>query len=200
MCANSVIGSDESAVEDAALDDMLGSFEKLINLSVSKTAIPNTSSVTAGETITYSIAVSSTGNRHVDNIVVTDTIPTSTNLITYNITQGSITANANLITATIGRLYPASDTVTLTVVAKPYITLTSRTITNQAFINSEPIITATNVVTHLIINDPVLTVTKFVDPSTTVQPGARLTYTIIVSSSGQGFATDHLQSADSGMF
>lgn len=191
MCANRVFNPDETAAKDEAEDGMFNEFEEWVNVSVAKTATPNGgSSVVAGNLVTYTIALSSTGSRYVDNIVLTDTIPASTDLITYSVSQGTISAGNNVITATVGRLYPASDTVTVTLVVKPPITSTTQIISNRAFIKSEPIITASNVITHQIVNEPVLAVTKSVIPSSAIEPGERLTYTIIVSSSGQGVATD----------
>jgi uncharacterized repeat protein (TIGR01451 family) len=177
--------------ESEAAANMSDTFSQLANLSVSKTATPTVgSSVVAGERITYSIAISNTGYRYVNNIIVTDTVPTSTDLITYSVSQGSITASNRLITATIGRLYPTSGTVTVTLVVAPSITSTNGTlISNQAFIKSEPIITNTNIITHQIINAPVLTVTKRADPEPVVSAGEVLTYTIVISCGGQGYAT-----------
>ena len=180
MCARN------GGTESEATVNLIDTFDQQANLSVSKTATPTAgSSAIAGEPITYSIAISSTGDRYVDNIVVTDTVPAATDLITYSVSQGSITASGRLITATIGRLYPTSGTVTVTLVAAPSVTSTSGTvISNQAFINSEPIITSTNIITHQIINNPVLTLTKQVTSGNVV--GAPFTYTITITNTGQG--------------
>jgi len=184
-----------STADDAA-DNIVDSFDKVANLSVSKTATPTAgSSVVAGEPITYSVAISNTGYRYVNNIVVTDTVPASTDLIAYSVSQGSITASNRLITATIGRLDPTSGTVTVTLVVAPSITSTNgAVISNQAFIKSEPIITNTDIITHQIINAPVLTVTKRADPEPVASAGEVLTYTIVISCGGQGYATGVLVS------
>ena len=185
LCARTVAGTGEESQLEAAAN-MKNSFDQQANLSISKIATPTAgSSAIAGEPITYSIAISSTGDRYVDNIVVTDTVPASTDLITYSVSQGSITASGRLITATIGRLYPTSGTVVVTLVAAPSVTSTNGTvISNQAFIKGEPIITRTNVVTHQIINAPVLTLTKQVTSGNVV--GAPFTYTITITNTGQG--------------
>ena len=75
--------------------------------------------------------------------------------------QGSIIANNGTVTATVGQLYPASNTVTITLVASTSILATDgQILSNRAFVNSQPIITQTNVVTHQIINRPILALTK----------------------------------------
>jgi uncharacterized repeat protein (TIGR01451 family) len=195
LCARTAEGKGEETQLEAAAN-MKDSFDQLANLSVSKTATPTAgSSVVAGKPITYSIIISNTGCRYVNNIVVTDTLPASTDLITYSVSQGSITASNRLITATIGRLDPTSGTVTVTLVVAPSITSTNGVIiSNQAFIKSEPIITRTNIITHQIINAPVLTVTKRADPKPVVSAGEVLTYTIVISSGDQGWAAGVLVS------
>ena len=178
-----------ASTEAEAADTLIDTFAHLANLSTLKTAIPPAgSTIAAGNRITYTIALSSTGERYVDDIVVTDTIPVSTDLITYSTSRGSITAANGLITATVGRLDSTSGTVTITLVVAPKISSTNgAVISNQAFIHSEPIVTSTNVVTHQIINQPIVTVTKTAAP--TIGAGQRLTYTMVISNSGQGYAT-----------
>ncbi len=165
-------------------------FNHLANLSVVKAAIPAAgSTVTAVEPLGYTIALSNTGSRYVSNIVITDTIPAGTELLNFNVTQGTITAANGLVTATIGRLDPTSGTVTMTLVVKPVMTITDGTLlSNQAFVRSEPVITQSNVVTHWVTNRPVLTVDKRVYPSGPVSPGQVLTYTVVVANEGQGYA------------
>ena len=180
------------ASEDEAVEKLEGTFDKLANLSVLKMTNPLPgSAVIVGQPITYTITISNTGERYVSNIVVTDTIPTATNLITYSTSQGSITANNNTITATVGPLYPASNTVTITIVASPNTSATDgQVISNKAFINSQPIITQTNTVTNSItVYSATLNITKSASPQP-VMAGEQLTYTIVISNSGQGIATN----------
>ncbi len=148
--------------EGAAGPNLVNCFEELVNLSVSKTATPEAGEeVVAGEPITYSIALTNTGFHPINNIVVTDTIPASTNLVLSNTTHGEITENDGLITVTIERLDAASSAVTITLVVTPAIVITNGTvISNQAFITSDPIITKTDVITHRIISTPTLTIDK----------------------------------------
>jgi len=140
-----------AASETEAFNEMNDTFDSVSNLSAVKTSVPASGSpIRIGDLITYTIAVNSTGSWYVDNIVLTDTIPAETDLITYSVTQGSIIATGRLITATIGRLYPASGTVTVTIVADPQETAfgSDTVIINQAFVDSQPVITQTNIVTH----------------------------------------------------
>jgi uncharacterized repeat protein (TIGR01451 family) len=177
--------------EEEAQDNLNDIFNKLAALSVVKTATPVTGSpVAVGQPITYQIAISNTGFRPVYNLVVTDIVPASTDLVDYNTTHGSITVNNGVVTANIGQLAPASDTVNLTLVVRPWLTATHGTIiSNQAFIHSTPIVTATNIVTHQVINIPSLAVTKVGNPPSVVQAGQTLTYTIVVVNQGPGYAT-----------
>jgi uncharacterized repeat protein (TIGR01451 family) len=177
LCARAISGTDEITTENAAFDDMIDSFDQVASLSVTKTATPTTGNpITVGDRITYTITLSNTGNRYVDNIVLTDTVPTATNLITYSVNQGNINASSGLVTATIGRLYPSSDTVTVSIVVSTSLTATNNSvITNQAFIESEPIITQTNIVTHQILNSSILTLTKQSNSNWTQR--MRLTFT-----------------------
>ncbi|MBN1995359.1 MAG: DUF11 domain-containing protein [Anaerolineae bacterium] len=178
------------ASRSEAQDELIDTFEKLVNLAVIKTATPASgSSVSVGQQITYTIALSNTGDRYVDNIVVTDAVPAATNLVTYSVSQGSITATGRLVTATVGRLYATSDTVTMTLVVAPVATTTPGVIiTNQAFINSEPIITQTNLVTHE-LGTVGLTATKTATPTagSSVLAGQQITYTIALSNTGEGY-------------
>jgi len=162
LCAKNAPSEDQSAAS------MKESFDKQASLSVLKTATPAAgNSVLAGEPITYRVTISNSGYRYVDNIVLTDVVPMGTDLITYGVSQGAIVAAERVVTATVGRLYPASDTVTVTLAVAPPLTSTDgQVITNQAFIKSEPIIKSTNRVTHRIrlpVYTPILTLTKGID-------------------------------------
>jgi uncharacterized repeat protein (TIGR01451 family) len=155
LCA--VNGLDEFSAEDNLGD----TFNQVVNLTVTKTATPPTGTfIQPGTSITYTISLANTGSQPVYDIVVTDSIPISTSLVTFNTSQGSITTGNGLITATVGRLDPTSPTVTINFVVASSPALTDGAIiSNQAFVSSEPIITATNLVTHL-VGSPALTLTK----------------------------------------
>ena len=189
ICANTAYGPPGIETEYRAAARMKTSFDLQAALSFMQTTTPPAGShVVAGMPLTWLLAISSTGYRYVDNIVVTYTLPGATELITYNTGQGNIQVAGHQITATVGRLYPTSATVTITFVMAPSVTATSGTIiTHQAFINSEPIVTHTSPVTHLIVNQPALTLTKQV-----VGPliaGVPFTYALSITNTGQGIAS-----------
>lgn len=192
LCARAATGP---GGESQAVANLMDSFDRQSSLEVAKTALPASgSSVLVGEPITFNIVLTSTGYRYVDDIVITDTVPPDTELITYTTSQGSITAEDGLITATVGRMYPASGAVTVTLVAATPITLTDGTvISNRAFISGEPAITRTNVVTHRITNTPLLTLTKSAGRPM-VFAGERLTFTLVLSNCDRGYATGVLVS------
>ncbi len=169
--------------------NLIDEFSALVDLDVVKDSTPPpASSLVFYNPITYHVVVSATGNRYVDNLVITDVVPAPAQVVTYSVTQGGITADGHLITATVGPLYPTSDTVTMTVVITlPYTITDGLIISNQAFVSSEPILTQSNVITHRVINSPLLTVTKVAAPPVAVA-GEELTYTISITNGERGYA------------
>lgn len=185
ICARN--GSTEAEAES----NLAETYNTVARLSAAKTAIPAPgSNVVAGEPITYRIAITNTGTRPVYNLVVTDTVPAFTDLLAYNTSRGSITVTDGVVRADIDRLNPADDPVILTMVVRPWLTIPHGSIiANRAFVRSEPIIAATNEVTHQILNNPILAVTKAATPVSLVEPGQVLTYSIVVANSGLNPAT-----------
>ena len=178
--------------EAAAIDDLIDEVDQLLALDVSKISMPLPSgTITFEEPITYTIQVSNTGDMPVDNLVITDTIPTGTNLITYAVNQGNIIVDNNTLIATIGRFYPLSDTVVLTAVVSASFSplITDTVLSNQAFINSDPIIKTTNIITHNLVNQPELALSKTARPYPSVEAGQILTYTVSVTVTGLGYGT-----------
>ena len=186
LCAQ-IAGTEEEVGED-----LIDTITTLVDLSLSKSATPAAgTSVPITSPISYSIVLTGSGNLPINNVVITDTIPAFTNLISYSINQGSIAAGSGLITATVNQLIPASDTITITLVVSPSIFATNGTIiSNQAFVSSDPVVTMSNVITHEITNLPTLSVNKLAAPHPTVEAGQLLFYTIVVTNGGSGFATD----------
>lgn len=96
------------------------------DLSVTKTT--GSTSVTPGNTITYTITVSNAGPSQATNVVVTDTLPPSLQYVLATPSQGSCSGTTT-VTCNMGTLNSgASATVTLQVQA----VATSGTITNSA--------------------------------------------------------------------
>jgi uncharacterized repeat protein (TIGR01451 family) len=189
LCARFVssgYADDAAAVLITTTEVLTESFEQVAQLSASKTAAPPAGgSIVVGEPITYQITISNTGCRTVGSIVVTDTLPAPTDLITYCASQGSITVGNRLVTASVGSLSPGGM-ATVTLVARLPITTTAGTIiSNQAHITSNLIVTNTSIITHRVVA-LVLTATKRADPAALVGAGERLTYTIVISNGSQG--------------
>ena len=166
-------------------------FNNVARLSAVKTATPAPGSiVVAGKPMTYSIAITNTGLRPVYDLVITDTVPTFTDLLAYSVSRGSITVNNGVVRADIDQLEPADDPVIMTLVVRPWLTAThGASITNRAFVRSEPIVMATNLITHQVFNNPILAITKTAAPASVVEPGQVLTYSIVVANSGPAPAT-----------
>ncbi len=170
--------------ETEAGENLGETFSTVARLSAVKTAIPTPGSfVVAGEPITYRIAITNTGTRPVFNLVVTDTVPAFTDLLSYNTSRGSITVTDDVVRVDIDRLNPADDPVILTLVVSPWLTATpGAIISNQAFVRSEPIITATNTVAHTIIGTPVVAISKTGPASASA--GETVVFTFTVSNAG----------------
>ena len=178
LCAKSAL------TEEAAKDDLINDQEQLVKFSATKTVNPSVGS--AGQPVTYTISLVNNGFFYIDNVIVTDTLPASVNLVDYSVSQGTITAANGLITATVGRMYPGQP-VNLTIVVTPSTALPNGTIiTNQGFISSSLFFTSTNVASHQIV-PPQLVVTKEATPEP-VEAGQELLYTIVLRNQGQGDA------------
>jgi uncharacterized repeat protein (TIGR01451 family) len=195
LCARSVVNPgalSASEMQLRAREALFVTYSNLVNLAVSKAATPPSgSSLVAGEPLTYTIAVTSVGEIYVDNIVITDRVPLSTSLLSYSVSQGSITATNGLVTATVGRLYPASETVVMSLVVAPLTSTPNGTIiTNQAFIKGQPIVTRTNVVSHQIIGVPAFSLSKAGQSSPAPVVGLPFTYTLTVTNTGGNSATN----------
>jgi uncharacterized repeat protein (TIGR01451 family) len=179
FCA--INGVDQADAEDNFIDI----HEDLVSLSIVKTASPPSgNTVVTGDLITYTITLTNTGDLTLHNVVVTDIIPISTSIVALNVSQGMITAADRLVTATLGQLSPAGGPVTINIVVLPSPNIPDGTImTNQAFLESDPLLTTTNIVTHEFAR-PVLNITKQSTPQP-VPTGGLLTYTIVISNGGQ---------------
>lgn len=179
----SICASTGPTEEDAG-DSLNHTFMKIVNLSAIKSAVPASGEpILPGQPITYTITLANIGNFPLKNITLTDTLPISTNLLTYNISEGSITANNGVINANLAQLNPASQTVTITLALGTSPLLQPGTVlTNQAVIKSDQIFTMTNLVTHL-VGRSVLTLTK--QASSPAVQGASLTYTLSITNAGE---------------
>ncbi|MCB0171496.1 MAG: DUF11 domain-containing protein [Anaerolineae bacterium] len=180
--------------EEEAGESLNHTFMKIINLSSHKSAVPASGElILPGQPITYTITLANIGNFPLKNITLTDTLPLSTSLLAYNISEGSITANSGGINANLDQLDPASQTVTITLsLATSPLLQPGTVLTNQATIKSDQIITTTNIVTHL-VGVPVLTLTK--QASLPAVQGGSVTYTIAITNTG-GFTASNVVVTD----
>lgn len=177
----------DSDSQQIAINQTIDCFERLVNVSFHTTAIPDNSIVAVSQPITYIISVSSTGSYPLKNLVITERIPLSTELVSLNISTGNITQENGLVIAEVGDLTATAGLVTVTLVVKPQTSLVHGSIiSNQAFIQSDSIVTATQFITHRIVKAD-LAINKQVKP-VSVMPGQPVTYTLTYTNQGPGVA------------
>ncbi len=180
------------------------------NLAITKTA--SASSVTRGDTLTYTITVQNTGSAAAQNVSVTDNLPNLANgtLALGNITtsQGSCTTSGDTITCQLGTLN-ASSTVTITIpVTVGLVTnfcSSSTTLSNVATVLATGMSSKTSQSATTTVNCPGtanLTIQKTASTSQ-VTRGGTLTYTIVVNNGGNAAAqnvvvTDNLPNLSNG--
>jgi uncharacterized repeat protein (TIGR01451 family) len=165
-------------------------------LSAAKSATPPSgATVTPGATITYTVVVSNVGDAVASNVRITDVIPANTNYVADSIggSGGTVGAGAGFVTMTATSLSPFDPPLTFTfrvTVTKPLTDGIIITDVAQASADNAPI-TTTNAVTHQVASVVTLTVAKLSSPppGSNVQPGSTINYTILVTASGDGYAT-----------
>lgn len=159
------------------------------DLSITKTDSPDP--VTAGSTLTYTLAVANAGGSAASDAVVTDTLPAGTTFVsaasggTFSCSEagGTVTCTAASFAA------GAADTITITLLAPA----NGGTISNTASISSatpDPNTannSATAVTTVTASSDLAITKTDSPDPVTV---GSNVTYTIGVTNNGPSTATN----------
>ena len=144
MCARAVDDPDEDIGKMLAKSLMYGEFNQLVSLDIQQAANPPTGSLIAADSaITYTIQFSNTGSYPVTSLLITNPIPANTNLLAYQISQGSIVNNNGVLEARLDSLAPSNGTVTMQFsVQVPFFdSIDGTEIRNQAYVNSDPIIT-----------------------------------------------------------
>ncbi|MBN1221348.1 MAG: DUF11 domain-containing protein [Anaerolineae bacterium] len=161
------------------------------NVTYTKVAEPfagSTINLSLGSTsrITYTIIVTNSGNTDVTDLVVTDTIPANTNGSDLVWTDNFLAANGGVVSNTfvVTVNVPLADG---TVITNEY----QVGYAGQVFTATSPL-SATNVVTHLVVSQPVVSVTKtsVPTPTTMVTPGQVIAYSFIITNSGPATATN----------
>jgi len=147
--------------------------------SMVKTAA--TSPITAGDQLTYNIAVTNTGPVNATGIVVTDTVPLSTTYVSCE--PGGCTNAGNIVTWTLGTLAPGASTVVTLVVQVATPLYSGTQIVNTGWLTSTQGVTGTSTVTTPVISNHYLDITKTA-ALTQVAAGGLLTYTLAWTVSG----------------
>ncbi|MCX6031445.1 MAG: hypothetical protein NT169_19370 [Chloroflexi bacterium] len=158
-------------------------------LAISKANnIPAGQPVEAGANMIYTINYSVSGREPAPNVVINDMLPMQVDFVSAS-NGGVYNAATRTITWSLGNLNPgASGSVTLTVHVKKPLPNNSY-IFNTAVISDDAKVTdeATDIVR--VHAEPILTLTKTVNPTGTVKPGDTLHYSLCYANTGNGDAT-----------
>ena len=158
------------------------------NLTASKSAVPASStSVVSGQTITYTMSYTNTGNAPALSSTVTDVVDSNLTSVTP-LNGGSFNVSTRTITWNVGSVAAgASGSVGFT--AQVVSPLSSKTILNTATMTASNAPAVTTNTTNHTIGPPVLSISKSVDKATAI-PGETLIYTLNYSNTGGGDATN----------
>ncbi|MFC1976523.1 beta strand repeat-containing protein, partial [Chloroflexota bacterium] len=166
--------------------------ESVPNITLTKTAIPSHGSpIAPGDTITYTITITNNGTGDATGVVLTDTVPQYTQYITATPSPTSTSPLAwNLSPISAG-----GGVATVTFSVQVTMPLANNTvISNSALLDIAETtgLSQTNVVTHLVRSEPVMTITKSAQPphGNIINPGDLITYTITITNTGNANATN----------
>ncbi|MBI3572595.1 MAG: DUF11 domain-containing protein [Candidatus Kerfeldbacteria bacterium] len=194
VCASS-FGANEQTTTHCATDTETTTVQSLPIISIDKTG-PAT--ITAGSTLTYSLAWSVSGNAPATNAVITDPIPANTSFVSAacGTTVGTCTVNstASTISWNLGTRNPG-ESGTVTVVVKAASPLANATIlVNTGTFDTTETPPVSDTVNTTVQSAPSISITKTNDVAGFTNPGKTATYTVVVTNAAS--ATDTAQSVN----
>lgn len=151
-------------------------------------------SATPGQQFTYTLGWAVSGNASVTNAIVTDPIPANTTFVTAD---NAATFLNGVVTWNLGAKVPGnSGTLSVTVIVNPNL-VSSTTLSNTGTFDTDQTQPVTDTVQTSVLVPQVLgisaeadlNITKSVD-SATATPGDTLTYTLVITNSGEADATN----------
>ncbi|MEN8114962.1 MAG: hypothetical protein ABFS21_11320, partial [Actinomycetota bacterium] len=171
-----VTGTDPDNAESTSV------MEAEVDLSVTKTADP-VSALAGQDQVTYTLVVDNAGPAAAQNVVVTDTLPTGLTFVSGTWPGGTCGSS---ISCALGVL-PASDSVTVTIIADVDAAATPGTATNAASVSTstddaDPSNNSTTV-DVTITTQADLSITKTASPDPAFA-GQEVTYTLTVDNAG----------------
>ena len=150
------------------------------NFSIVKSANPgNNSTVTLGDTITYTLHATNTGNTTLNSLVLTDILNQNVQYEGSTNSNISYDASTHTITGTFPSVSPGSSITAQFHVVVKNTAATNIGFCNEAFGTANEITKTSNSICHHIVNKEIsLTKTADIPANTPVDPGQILTYTI----------------------
>lgn len=153
-------------------------------LAVSKDATPTV--VIAGQTLTYTLHYTITGNESAPSVVLTDTLPTSVTLMSC---APGCNVSGSVLTWSLGTLNPVtSGQVTVLVLVNADVP-TGTLLVNSVAIGDSSGLTDTDQITTPVQELANVRLSKSATPSP-VPAGALLTYTLVITNDGPSAAQD----------
>ena len=169
-------------------DEVSTQISTLIDLAIDKTGSPD--SVTPGQRLTYTLAVTNSGPSDATGVQVVDTLPAGVSFVSATSSQGSVSGSGSTVTANLGNLADGSQ-ATITVLVDVAATA-SGTLVNAATVGGNE--TETNLANNAdqlstTVQPRVDLVIFKADSPDPVVAGSQLTYTLSVLNNGPSAAS-----------
>jgi uncharacterized repeat protein (TIGR01451 family)/fimbrial isopeptide formation D2 family protein len=160
------------------------------SLAVTKTSVPSATTVSPGETVTYTVVVKNAGGQTETTAVLTDKLTNAT-LVPGSVTVNGVAAADGIVTAGVsfGSIAPGATT---TITYRATVNASAPTgalVTNLATISGDQPCSTTTCSSSSPANTvapPILTAVKAINgqPNGTVLPGETVAYSVTVSNTG----------------